>query len=103
MILDLANTWKPWRDEISQSLIDGASDALDRAKFDGLWAKVVVDVDSEETKSWFRELMQEFSGVWSGATLIARLEENVTVNLKEPGVEGLDLVIDELELSRIPV
>jgi len=102
MILNLADPWDTWRSEISQSLIDATCDALAGARLDGgLRAKVLVVVDTEETKTWFKEMMLDFSGAWEGVSFAA-LEEILIVKVKEPGGERSgEWDVEDLTLTRM--
>jgi len=84
LMLNLADTWERLRKEMSENLVESACYALDEARDGGgLQAKVLVVVDTKETKSWFRDLMLKIStdGQWPGVSF-ARLEENLPVKLK---------------------
>lgn len=81
---------------MAQGLVDDACDAQER----GLDIKVLVLVDTEERKSWFEEMMEDFAVGGRNASL-ARLKENLPVRVKEAGVEGLDWEVKDLTLTRI--
>jgi len=101
---NLADTWEPWRNEISQILLRMACGALVRARAgDVLLGKMLVVVDTEETKSWFKKMIPDLrvSGR-GGEASPGRFEENVIVTVKEPGGErSEEWDVEDLTLTRM--